>query len=77
MLQVNLNDNDYRISRAVIDACTCFGIVTAVRVHRQPSPFALIDMLDREQAFELAAHFGGSMFGKSVLLHLEALRAVA
>jgi hypothetical protein len=77
MLQVNLDENDYRVARAVIDACTRFGVVTAVRVHRQPSPFALIDMLEREHAFELAAQFGGSMFGKSVLIHLEALRAVA
>ena len=77
MLQADLNANDYRVAHAVTDTCARFGNISSVRVHRKPAPFALVEMASREQAFELAAQFGGSMFGTSVLVHLEPLRKAA
>ncbi len=70
MLQADLNAHDYHVARAVTLASARFGKVNSVRVHRKPAPFALIEMADPAHAFELAAEFGGSMFGNSVLIHL-------
>ncbi len=77
MLKADLNDHDYYVVRAVSLASARFGAVKSVRVHRKPAPFALVEMASREQAYELAAQFGGSMFGASVLVHLEPLRKAA
>lgn len=77
MLQADLNAHDYHVTRAVGESCARFGSIVSVRVHRKPAPFALIEMANREHAFELAFQFGGSMFGNSVLIHLEPLRVAA
>ena len=76
MLQADLNAHDYRVAGAVGEACAQFGLVASVRVHRQPEPFALIEMANREHAYELAFQFGGSMFGNCVLVHLEPLTSL-
>ena len=67
MLKADLNDHDYYVVRAVSLASARFGAVKSVRVHRKPAPFALVEMASREQAFELAAQFGGSIFGPTGL----------
>jgi len=77
MLQADLNAHDYYVARAVTLASARFGPVKSVRVHRNPAPFALVEMVNREHAYELAFHLGGSMFGNSVLVHLEPLREAA
>ena len=77
MLHADLNANDYRIASAVGEECAHFGRITSVRVHRKPEPFVLIEMANREHAYELAFQMGGSMFGNCVLLHLEPLRRAA
>jgi hypothetical protein len=77
MLQADLNAHDFYVSRAVTLAAARFGAVKSVRVHRKPEPFALVEMVNREHAYELAFQLGGSMFGNSVLIHLEPLRKVA
>lgn len=77
MLQADLNAHDYYLARAVSLASAQCGPVKAVRVHRKPAPFALVEMLNREHAYELAFRFGGSMFGNSVLIHLEPQRKAA
>jgi hypothetical protein len=77
MLQADLNANDYRVAHAVTESCARFGHISSVRVHRKPAPFALIEMVNREHAYELAFQFGGSMFGNCVLVHLEPMRKAA
>ena len=77
MLQADLNAHDYYVARAVTIAASRFGPVKSVRVHRNPAPLALVEMVNREHAYELAFQLGGSMFGNSVLVHLEPLRKVA
>ena len=77
MLQADLNANDYHVAKTVTEACKHFGRVASVRVHRNPSAFVLIEMADRENAYELAFQLGGSMFGNCVLVHLEQARQVA
>ncbi len=71
MLQVNLNGSDKDIEREIVKHCSTFGPVTSVKIHRSPSPFALVEMSRREQTFELTAQFGGSTFGACALIHLE------
>jgi hypothetical protein len=70
MLPVDLHDSDYQIAQFIKVSCLAFGRVKSVKIHRSPVPFALIEMLSREQTFELAARYGGSTFGTSALVHL-------
>lgn len=70
MLEVDINLPDPRLKRSITETCTRFGQVRSVKVHRNPSPFALIEMSQREQTYELAAQYGGSAFGTSALVHL-------
>ena len=71
MLEVDLNDPDSNIVRSITQHFTPFGIVKSVKVLREPTPFALIEMAMREQTYEIAAQYGGSAFGTSALVHLE------
>lgn len=77
MLIADLNAHDYHVVRAVSEACARFGRISSVRVHRNPEPFALVEMADRAHAYELAFQLGGSMFGNCVLIHLEPMRVAA
>lgn len=70
MLEVDLNSPDMNVERSIIESCSVYGRVASVKVHRQPSPFALIEMSKREQTYEVAAQYGGSAFGTSALVHL-------
>ena len=70
MLEVDLESNDMVVERSITESCSVYGRVASVKVHRQPSPFALIEMSKREQTYEVAAQYGGSAFGTSALVHL-------
>ena len=59
MLEVDLQDTDPIVERAITESCAAFGSVTSVKMHREPSPFALIEMSRREQTYEVAAQYGG------------------
>jgi len=71
MLQVDLDVPDFHIEQFIKKSCSEVGRVTSVRIHRSPSPFALIDMARREQTHALTSRFGGSAFGTCALVHLE------
>jgi hypothetical protein len=70
MLEVDLESADPVVERSITESCSAFGRVASVKVHREPSAFALIEMSQREQTFEVAAQYGGSAFGTSALVHL-------
>ncbi len=70
MLEVDLDSPDLNVERSITESCSVYGRVASVKVHREPSPFALIEMSRREQTFEVAAQYGGSAFGNSALVHL-------
>ncbi len=70
MLEVDFNEPNPRLKRSIMDTCAAFGPVRSVKVHRQQSPFAVIEMTDPAQTIELAGKFGGSTFGTSALIHL-------
>jgi hypothetical protein len=70
MLEVDLDGSDSIVERSIMQSCSAYGRVASVKVHRDPSPFALIEMARREQTYEVAAQYGGSAFGTSALVHL-------
>jgi hypothetical protein len=70
MLEVDLDSPDLNVVRSITESCSVYGRVASVKVHRKPSPFALIEMARREQTLDVAAKFGGSAFGNSALVHL-------
>jgi hypothetical protein len=70
MLEVDLDSPDMNVERSITESCSMYGRVTSVKVHREPSPFALIEMSRREQTYEVAAQYGGSAFGTAALVHL-------
>jgi hypothetical protein len=71
MLKVNLHEQDPQVTRSIREHCSRIGEVRSVRVHRSPCAFALIEMWQREQTYELTHQFGGSTFGTCALIHLE------
>ena len=70
MLEVDLEGDDILVERSITESCSPYGRVASVKVHRQPSPFAVIEMSRREQTYAVAARFGGSAFGTAALVHL-------
>ena len=71
MLQVDLSKTDREITQLIAARCSDFGIVKSVKLQREPTPYALIEMSTRYEMQELAAEYGGSAFGNSALIHLE------
>jgi hypothetical protein len=71
MLTVNLHEHDYQVTRSIRERCARIGQVRSVRVHRSPCAFALIEMMQREDIYELTFKYGGSAFGTCALIHLE------
>lgn len=71
MLEVDLDAADPIVERSITESCSMYGRVTSVKVHREPSPFALVEMARREQVYDVAAQYGGSAFGTAALVHLK------
>ena len=71
MLEVDLDTDDHAVERSITESCSVYGRVTSVKVHRDPSPFALVEMSRREQTYEVASQYGGSAFGTAALVHLK------
>jgi len=70
-LQVDLTQSDLELSQYITARCSGFGIVRSVQIHRDPTPFALVEMITRNVTLELAGEYGGSVFGSAALIHLE------
>jgi hypothetical protein len=71
VLPVDLKKTDRELSLDIQSRCGDFGLVKSVKIHRDPTPFAMVEMGSHYQALELAGQYGGSMFGTSVLVHLD------
>ena len=71
MLQVDLDRPNFHVEQFVQRICASLGYVKSVKIHRSPTAFALVEMASHAQTLELAAKFGGSVFGTCVLIHLE------
>ena len=73
MLYVDLMQEDNKIAKLVLAQCAKCGTVVSVKIHRSPTPFALVDMSDYREALGLVAQYGGSAFRTAVLIHLQQL----
>jgi len=71
VLQVDLALNDRELQQLVTALCASFGVVRSVKIHRSPSPFAMVEMASHQATMEIAAQYGGSAFGTAALVHLE------
>ena len=71
MLQIDLTMSDRELSLFVAVRCAELGTVKSVQIHRQPKPFALVDMATHAESQSLAAQYGRPAFGTCVLFHLE------
>jgi hypothetical protein len=71
VLQVDLNKADRELAEYITLRCSGFGNVVSVNIHREPTPFALVEIANHAQSLDVAAQYGGSMFGTSVLIHLQ------
>ena len=74
MVRIDLTLSDSELSIVVASLCCEFGTVKSVKIHRRPMPFAIVEMSTLEETLELAARFDRTVFGNSVLLHLEQLK---
>ena len=74
VLQVDLSETDRELTRFITMRCSNFGMVKSVKLEREPTPFALVEMSTHLEMLELAAEFGGTAFGSSALIHLEQAR---
>jgi hypothetical protein len=59
MLEVDLDDTGALVEQSVTWSCSMYARVASVKVHRDPSPFALIEMSRRGQTYEVAAQTRG------------------
>ena len=71
VLQVDLSKTDRELTQLIAARCSDFGIVKSVKLQREPTPFALIEMSTHQEMLELAAQYGGSAFGTCALVHLK------
>ncbi len=71
MLHIDLTMSDREVSLFVAVHCAELGTVKSVKIHRQPKPFALVDMATHDESQRLAAQTGRPAFGTCVLFHLE------
>ena len=71
VLRVDLKKTDHELSGEIASRCSHLGVIRSVKIHRNPSPFALIETASRIETLEVAGEYGGSAFGSSALIHLE------
>ncbi len=71
MLHIDLTKSDRELSILIASRCSEFGTVKSIKIHRRPTPFALVEMSTQDEVLELAAYYDRTVFGTTVLLHLE------
>ena len=70
MMELDLNSANMLVE-LLKKRCSVYGQVASVEVHRQPSPFALVEMSRRDQAEKVASQYQGSIFGSGALVRLK------
>ena len=71
MMELDLNMADMLVELLITKRCSTYGHVVSVEVHREPSPFALVEMVRRDHTEEVASQYQGSIFGNAALVRLE------
>jgi hypothetical protein len=68
---INPSMSDSQLAGCIEAYCANAGTVQAVKIHRGPRPFALVDMNTTAAAHKLAMQYGRHPIGLSVLIYLE------
>ena len=71
MLQIDLTKTDLELDRLITACCSVAGNVKSVKIHRRPTPFALVEMSTHDETCSLAKQYGRPSFGQCVLVHLK------
>ena len=71
MMELDLKNADTLVKLVIAKHCSTYGPVASVEIHREPSPFAMVEMLRRDHTKQVAAHYQGSIFGNAALIRLE------
>ena len=69
-MRVDLTKCDREISQIVFARCSSSSIVRSVKIHRQPRPFALVELSNQQEANKLGAQYGRSPINDCVLIYL-------
>jgi hypothetical protein len=64
-MELDLKNSDTLVELVIAKRCSEYGALAAVEVHRDPSLFALVQMLRRGQTEQVAADYQGSIFGNA------------
>jgi hypothetical protein len=70
-MELDLKNADTLVELLVAEHCATYGAVVSVEVHREPSPFALVEILRRDLCKEVSSHFKGGIFGSSAPIRSE------
>ena len=71
VLHVDLKKTDRELSRDITARCSSFGVVRSVKVHRDPTTFALIKMVSHDDTLKLTGQYGVSTYHNVALVPLE------
>ena len=70
MLELDQTTKNPQLGEVIAMYCAAFGTVKSVKIHDHPKRFALIEMSTHHEALNLAAMYGRTAFGTSVLIYL-------
>jgi hypothetical protein len=70
LMELDLN-NATALVELITKRCSAYGKVASVEVHREPSPFALVEMSRPDQTEKVASQYQGSIFGNAALVRLK------
>ena len=71
VMELDLKNADTLVELVIAKRCSTYGPVASVEVHREPTPFAPVEMSRREHTEDVASHCQGSVFGNAALVRLE------
>ncbi len=70
MVTVDLKQPDESLMKLLKARCLRFGSVVSIKLRRDQTPLAMIEMASRAEALELAVQEGAALVGAIVMIHL-------
>ncbi len=70
-MKVDLRQTDEQVAEVVKDRLSRYGKVVSIKLRRNQTPLAMVEMARREDALELAAQEGGTVIGSVATIRLE------
>ena len=70
-MELDLNNADTLLELVIAERCSTCEHVASVELHREPSPFTLVEMLRRDHTVEVASQYKVTICGNAALIRLE------